>query len=387
MGEAYQEVAARNLSIVGGMSPDIAIGGYLTGGGHSPLSGTYGLAADQVLEMQVVTARGEILTVNECQNTDLFWAVRGGGGSTFGVVTTATVRTFPTPSIGSYSFTVNFNSPNSEAFWNSSTYFHQQISRLVNDGLSGYYYQQPVVSNPNGTSQGLFSGTFLVVNKPSQAAAKSLTPILEYISSTYPNDVRIQKFGLDFDNFYDFWFLFRDTSSVGYDGALGSWLLNSDVLSVPMSDLMKTIKAATPLGDDPRGGFGGNIVSGPGVWNATPRGGGNSVNPAWRDGTVVHVGITVTWQPLNGTARDSQQQLLTNRYVEALRKLAPDSGAYINEADHNEPDYQQAFWGGNYRRLLKIKHEIDPTDVFWCHPCVGNERWREVGNRLCRQET
>lgn len=60
-----------------------------------------------------------------------------------------------------------------------------------------------------------------------------------------------------------------------------------------------------------------------------------------------------------------------NKYVEALRKLAPHSEAYVNEADYNEPNYQQAFWGDNYSRLLKIKREADPTDVFWCHPMCG----------------
>jgi FAD/FMN-containing dehydrogenase len=385
MGEVYKFVTAHNRTIVGGMSPDIAIGGYLTGGGHSPLSATHGLAVDQVLEMEVVTPKGDILIVNECQNTDLFWALRGGGGSTFGVMTSATVRTFPVPSIGSYSIAVNFSAPNSEAFWNSTTFFHQQIASLVNDGLSGYYYQQPLSSGPNGTSYGSFSGTFLIVNNTSQAATKAFAPIVEYINSTGPSKVSIQQFGLDFPTFYDFWSIFQDTSAVGYDSAMGSRLLSADTLSIPFNDLMETLKAATPAGDDTQGGFGGNLVSGPGVWNATPPGGGNSVNPAWRNGTIDHLGITVLFPPLNQTARVSQQHSLTWKYVEAVRKLAPHSGAYVNEADHNEPDYQRAFWGDNYPRLFKIKREVDPDDVFWCHPCVGNERWHEVGSMLCRK--
>jgi FAD/FMN-containing dehydrogenase len=55
----------------------VGIGGYLTGGGHSPINAIYGTGANQVLEMDVVTASGDMLTVNECQNTDLFWALRG----------------------------------------------------------------------------------------------------------------------------------------------------------------------------------------------------------------------------------------------------------------------------------------------------------------------
>ncbi len=57
----------------------VGLGGYLSGGGHAALSSTFGLAVDQVLEMEVVTPGGEILIINECQNIDLFWAMRGVG--------------------------------------------------------------------------------------------------------------------------------------------------------------------------------------------------------------------------------------------------------------------------------------------------------------------
>jgi FAD/FMN-containing dehydrogenase len=63
--------------VVGGGAGTVGIGGYLTGGGHSILSPRYGLAADQVYEMEVVTPDGELVVANECQNEDLFWALRG----------------------------------------------------------------------------------------------------------------------------------------------------------------------------------------------------------------------------------------------------------------------------------------------------------------------
>jgi hypothetical protein len=75
---------------------------------------------------------------------------------------------------------------------------------------------------------------------------------------------------------------------------------------------------------------------------------------------------------------------MTNTYVQALRELAPDTHSYVNEADPNEPNFQRAFWGDNYPRLAAIKKKYDPTDVLWCHPCVGNEGWELVNNVLCR---
>ena len=78
MGEIYDLAAARNSTIVGGDDSDVGLGGYITGGGgHSPLSGQYGLAADNVLEFEVVTPSGETKILNECSNTDLYFAFRG----------------------------------------------------------------------------------------------------------------------------------------------------------------------------------------------------------------------------------------------------------------------------------------------------------------------
>jgi hypothetical protein len=59
------------------MGSEVTMGGYLTGGGHSPLSAMYGLGADQVYQVEMVTPMGDIITANECQNTNFFWAVRG----------------------------------------------------------------------------------------------------------------------------------------------------------------------------------------------------------------------------------------------------------------------------------------------------------------------
>ncbi|KAF2115630.1 hypothetical protein BDV96DRAFT_599210 [Lophiotrema nucula] len=71
------------------------VGGYLQGCGHNPLSGYYGMAVDSVLAYQVVTADGQFLTASETSHSDLFWALRGGGGGTYGVVTSVVVKTHP----------------------------------------------------------------------------------------------------------------------------------------------------------------------------------------------------------------------------------------------------------------------------------------------------
>lgn len=77
VSDIYSHLDQYNLTVVDGMGPEVTMGGYLTGGGHSPISNIFGLGSDQVYEVEMVTPQGEVITANECQNTDLFWAVRG----------------------------------------------------------------------------------------------------------------------------------------------------------------------------------------------------------------------------------------------------------------------------------------------------------------------
>ena len=96
--EAYQMAARHGRYVQGGGCVSVgAAGGFTQGGGFGSFSRRYGTAAGNVLEAEVVLASGEIVVANEAQHADLFWALRGGGGGTFGVVTRLTMRTYPMP--------------------------------------------------------------------------------------------------------------------------------------------------------------------------------------------------------------------------------------------------------------------------------------------------
>jgi FAD/FMN-containing dehydrogenase len=81
-----------------GSTPDVGAVGYTLGGGVGWLARKYGLSADSVNAFEVVTADGEILWASEDENSDLFWALRGGGGS-FGVVTGMEIRLYPVTTV------------------------------------------------------------------------------------------------------------------------------------------------------------------------------------------------------------------------------------------------------------------------------------------------
>jgi len=83
--------------VQGGGCGTVGVAGLVQGGGFGSFSKNYGTAAASLLEAEIVTADGTLQIANACQNADLFWALKGGGGGTFGVVTRLTLRTHPLP--------------------------------------------------------------------------------------------------------------------------------------------------------------------------------------------------------------------------------------------------------------------------------------------------
>jgi hypothetical protein len=82
------------LAPLAGSSPDVGVAGYSLGGGISWLGRKYGLAANSVVALELVNANGDIVRASSVENPDLFWAMRGGGGS-FGIVTHIEMRLYP----------------------------------------------------------------------------------------------------------------------------------------------------------------------------------------------------------------------------------------------------------------------------------------------------
>jgi hypothetical protein len=105
VGELYDALGKHGLAAVSGACPSVGIGGLTTGGGESWISNKYGTASDNVLDAQVVTADGRVLHSSPDENSDLFWAIRGGSGN-FGVVTGFGLRTIPLTTVikGSLAF-------------------------------------------------------------------------------------------------------------------------------------------------------------------------------------------------------------------------------------------------------------------------------------------
>jgi hypothetical protein len=92
--EVVEAAARHGLATVAGTSPDVGVVGYTIGGGIGMLGRRYGLAANNVHAIELVTADGRLVRADREREPDLFWALRGGGGS-FGVVTAIELELFP----------------------------------------------------------------------------------------------------------------------------------------------------------------------------------------------------------------------------------------------------------------------------------------------------
>lgn len=103
----------------------------------------FGMAADNVLEYTVVMlTTGEVVKANACTNPDLFWSLRGGGGGTFGVVTSATIQTYPSVqnvAVGRLEINAINSSGDITPWKNANAYFHSQLSKISDAGIAGYY--------------------------------------------------------------------------------------------------------------------------------------------------------------------------------------------------------------------------------------------------------
>ncbi|CZT06861.1 related to isoamyl alcohol oxidase [Rhynchosporium graminicola] len=384
-GDVYAEANKRNVVVTVG-----CIGGWAQGGGHSPASRDYGLGADQILSARVVLASGKIVTANACQNKDLFFAIRGGGGGTYGVVVSTVVKVHPSTSVVAQTFAMApYNDTYIPQFMEALAILYDSYADLNDGGYSGYgswavQSYAPVLSNTTFLTG--YQHVLAVFNQSLSSAQTTFAPIAArlvpynssslFISTTYYTFPSYQSYYNTLSGFQ---------SAVGTSGAVGSRLLDRRALA--LSPALKTMLNTTA-------GLPGQftqtnlcLVSGGQVFADAAQDPLSGVNPAWRT-AYVHSIVARGWAP--GSSEEEIQAVhedITTTKIGALRKLAPGTGSYMNEADRMDPLFLRDFYGASLERLREVKRRVDGGDLFYCPTCVGSEEWfEEGGGRLCRQK-
>ncbi|KAI0526513.1 putative 6-hydroxy-D-nicotine oxidase [Xylaria bambusicola] len=389
VGELYAAADKYGVSAVGGECKGVGVtGGYIQGGGHSPLSSIYGMGADQVLSIDIVLPNGRFITADKKNHPDIFWAVRGGGGGTFGVVTSMTVKVHPKSVYSGLTFFVTSGNDSLanvtteafiaglEAYWRRFPDYapvegHYGYSSVYPrfDGIPGYTWQFHPWLAPN---------TKLADFK------KTVAPLLAEWEEVGFN---VEPEFFEYDNFLTPWKEHFPVESVANaDLRTGSRLIPAKNWEDPVL-LNQTFAVLEEV-------MQGSALIMYNIVGKKQRNVHNAVNPAWRD-NLFYVIVGSSWTDDSTSAEiEAANKAITYTTLEKLRSVSKGAGSYLNEADIAEPDFQQAFWGTNYDRLLKIKKEVDPWDTFWAPTAVGSEGWyitrqepwlQTQNGRLCRK--
>ncbi|KAI8216233.1 hypothetical protein K4K54_013208 [Colletotrichum sp. SAR 10_86] len=378
-GELYDFAQKHNVVAVGGTNMDVGVVGWATGGGHGHLTGEYGMGADSILEASVVTPNGDLVTVNACQNEDIYWAIRGGGGGTFGVIVNMTVKAYPVPDMILLGLNMSANNGTStKSWWKFVAKLHTLLPALQDQGIKGYY---TIAGPPSSATVGM-SGSLFAWDMSNDAVAKSVAPIRQLISNSsgiVSGSVQV----VPIPSFYALLTGIKIPDHAGGSGITAARLISRKTVTENGDLLAEVLEQVGPQAIAPTDGTPNPSMSGTMTISQVPV--DNALNPAWRD-SVVHLITSQSWTDStpNTTVSTLVNQMTYNK-LNALRELSPETGTYLNEANAIEPGWQWSFFGPNYGRLRSIKEKYDPEGLLWCPQCVGSEEWVESEDgSLCR---
>ena len=337
--QAYQAAHEHGRFLVGGAARSVGTsGGWLLGGGHSYNSPAFGTGADNLLEMNIVTADGTLRTINKCSHPDLFFAVRGGGGATWGAVVSVTYRTHAEQQMHVFSPVIPSNL-STETFADIVDSWVAVAPALAHTGVGGAWTlfgrQMGIIVNTQETIANL--STF-------QAALQPFTQKL--------SQYRLESGYTTYKHWFDYFSTAvapeKDSTGGIVGGGPSSVLIPEQLYrenrSVVTSSILKTSAAG--------GLFIAGLV-GPIRFAAdTGRQGETSLNPNWYK-SIWHV--------------------LSDDMASVVSAAALDSAVYFGESSSEMKTPARSYWGEeNYSKLLETKMKYDRQNLFQVYNGVAS---------------
>jgi hypothetical protein len=382
--DAYAFANSRGYRFVGGTCLTVGMaGGYTQGGGHSPIMTEHGMAAENVLEWEVVTPSGEhVVATPTNRHKDLFWALSGGGGGTYGVVVSMTTKLHRDGPIGG----VQFNVPNA-GFADNTTFWESVVQKFLDLAPSFVNTGTHMLVIISRDSLFLYDATG--IGKTSQQVAAELKPFTDHLDT---QEIPYMLATKDSATLYEHVDHFHGPFPYGnlwVTQVTGGTFLPKSSLQTPQSTkrLTDAFRLVTESGKFVVGMTLFNLAATPGG-RASHKKGQTATNPAWTDSIASLLLISPWDYSVPRSEMLSRQRELTEFVVPTVRSAVPDvevTGSYLNEANFQEPDWQRQFYGSHYSRLSDIKGQYDPNGLLYARTAVGSEKWGEDGaGRLCR---
>jgi FAD/FMN-containing dehydrogenase len=344
--DIYDQLSTQGVCIPSGTCPTIGIAGITQGGGIGVVDRAYGLTCDHLVSAQVVLADSSIVTCDAATHADLFWALRGGGGGNFGIVTSMTFDTFATQDVTSFSASFAWaDAANVLAAWQA---WPQTLPDTVWSGLVLSDTQMIQVAGIVLGSESDFAPIWAQFLAAAGAAPTSQTIQLEsfrdaMLASCYAMTVSQCHLGSETSDGLVSRTAFAATSDF-FDAAL------------PTAGIQALLAAVS-------------AQQGTGLLVIMDLMGGAIARVAPDATAFVHRNALFSAQYYIQSGLGVPDSVVANArgVVSGMRAAmsAWSSGeAYQNYLDPNLANWQSAYYGANYARLVQVKAAYDPTQMF-----------------------
>ena len=378
--DVYREVTGKHGRYAqgGGCTTVGAAGGFLQGGGFGSWSKKYGIAAGSLLEAEVVTADGKTRIANACTNPDLFWALRGGGGGTFGIVTRVTLRTYDLPK--------TFGGVIGKIVAKNEKDYHalvEQFVRFYRKNLADEHWGEQATLHPDNTLDlaMLFEGL-------SQGEAEQVwKPLRDWLAAQGDRyEVKLATLVIPGDRMWNHDWMVAHHVPLSGDADHWWWASNDDEVGAFWAAYQSRWIPQTEFDDAHAGKLADALVAASRQWtvslhfnkgqagaasDALARDRETAMNPKVLDAAALV--IVAAYGDPEDAAKSRRARDRVAAAMKPIVRETPGEGSYVNETDYFEPDWKRAFWGDHYARLLAIKHSVDPDGMFFCHHCVGSD--------------
>ncbi|CAH1789122.1 unnamed protein product [Owenia fusiformis] len=386
MGEIFAEVDRYGLVAVGGNAHGVSVSGWTLGGGHSQLSRKYGLGVDNVLSFEVVLADGSVANVSangtyiidannnpvEAPDNDLWWALRGGGGSTFAVMTALHIKLFPAAT-GYVSTFLTYPIWGENMYWLDEPvnntgeqvldFFYKDLLWRLPDTWGGYVmiYTGPVDLTwlyPGYSQLGSVQFTLFHYG-PWEEAMNGLQPLIDF----HP-EWRLANDLFNFSTYLEM-----------NEGGVND-ILNGNTYIVNRLHQEEYLKAGAITEvyknyiqdfDEDSFQFSCTLAH-LGHATVTPGPEDTSISPELRKAYISN-SCGTAW----GAGETGDYQRLAIKDFDSNFLQQAGDGVYYNEPDTDLVNWKSDFWGSNYARLAEIKQRYDPDGYFRCSHCVGSD--------------
>ncbi|HVJ51653.1 MAG TPA: FAD-binding protein [Aliidongia sp.] len=383
--------------VQGGGCTDVGVAGLIQSGGFGSLSKGFGTAAAGLLEAEIVTADGVVRTINACKDPDLFWAVKGGGGGSWGVVTKLTMRTHELPSF--------FGAAWGKVKARSDDAFRKLIGRFVDfyaeNLLNPHWGEQVSIGSDN-----VFELSMVCQGFDNHQVGQVWQAFFDWVDASPEDFTVVTKLRARATEARHWWDVEGNDSMIpdkrpgapkfhgwweGDQGQVGILLHGFDSLWLPASLLReghrrRFVEALFASSRHKKVGlhFNKGLAGAPAAAIAAAR--DTAMNPTVCDAfalAIIAGGEAALYPGQPGAAPDRDAAHLDagkiDRAAAELRKIVPAAGSYVSESNYFNPTWQRAFWGVNYPRLRSIKAKYDPDGLFFVHHGVGSEAWSADG--------